>query len=339
MLLQVTVPDGLFAGDTMSVSYDGVEFTLSVPDGVGGGDTIDVDLPVDESRYSASASRRASREEGVPMSPATVIVPENCFAGDEFVVDLHGCQFSVGVPDGCGPGDAIIVDLPAPQGGGSLPDPALPPKQLVGRRVSLSGLIAKALLNGRKGEVRSYNEAKDMLAVTVDGMHPDVSVKCENVTVLPPGDQPDPDNDEPPEAPPAGVHYVGDRVLVERSNGATSLATVVEYDEVFESYVLDLGNGVLKYGVEESYITPYETSLEWAGPPTRAVDGAWEGFFVGRRVRIPSMLPNADDDDMNGEVIGYDPGTRFYHVQLDSGVLRRTVLFKNIKVVYQLFED
>ena len=49
--------------------------------------------------------------------------------------------------------------------------------------------------------------------------------------------------------------------------------------------------------------------------------------------------PNADDDDMNGEVIGYDPGTRFYHVQLDSGVLRRTVLFKNIKVVYQLFED
>ena len=42
------------------------------------------------------------------------------------------------------------------------------------------------------------------------------------------------------------MHYVGDRVLVERSGGQTSLGTVVEYDEVFENYVIDVGNGVLK---------------------------------------------------------------------------------------------
>ena len=213
------------------------------------------------------------------------------------------------------------------------------PKQLIGQRVQLCGLFAKGLLNGRKGEVRSYNEVKDLLVVTVDGMHPDVSVKCANVVSLPADDEPDPDNDEPPEAPPAGMHYVGDRVLVERSNGSQSFATVVEYDEVFETYSLEIGNGVLKYGVEESYILPYETTTEWAGPSTRSPNGAWEGFFVGRRVRIPSRLPNADDDDQNGVVCGFDAATRFYHVQLDSGVLRRSVLFRDIKVVYQLHDD
>ena len=65
---------------------------------------------------------------------------------------------------------------------------------------------------------------------------------------------------EPPEAPPAGVHYVGDRVKVERSNGGISYATIVEYDEVMEVYTVDVGNGILKYGVEESYICLLYTS-------------------------------------------------------------------------------
>lgn len=322
----------------MAISYGGTEFTLCVPDGVSAGDTIDVDLPMDA----------GGTHEDVPPSPCTVIVPDGCYPGDEFTVELDGRTFNVGVPEGCGPGDAIVVDPPqpeAPEEGDpwltehrhTPPEPI--PKQLIGRRVQLCGLFAKGLLNGRKGEVRSYNEAKDLLVVTVDGMHPDVSVKCANVVPLPADDEPDPDNDEPPEAPPAGMHYVGDRVLVERSNGSQSFATVVEYDEVFETYSLEIGNGVLKYGVEESYILPYETTTEWAGPSTRSPNGAWEGFFVGRRVRIPSRLPNADDDDQNGVVCGFDAATGFYHVQLDSGVLRRSVLFRDIKVVYQLHDD
>ena len=63
-------------------------------------------------------------------------------------------------------------------------------------------------------------------------MHPDVAVAFRNLKELPPDDAvmhlPD---TEPPEAPPAGVHYVGDRVKVERSNGSISYATSVEDDE------------------------------------------------------------------------------------------------------------
>ena len=318
----------------MSVSYGAEEFTLTVPPGVQGGDAIDVDLPVDE---HFDTGRTAAHDE-VPASPATVIIPDGCFSGDEFTVNLGGGQFCVGVPEGCGPGDSIVIDLPPPEEEEPLPTTGSP-KELIGHRVALHGLVGKGLLNGRKGLVRSYNAERDLLLVAIDGMHPDVGIRIENVTVLPADDLPDPDNDEPPEAPPAGVHYVGDRVLVERSNGSTSLGTVVEYDEVFETYLVDLGNYVLKYGVEESYITPYETTSEWAGLSSRGADGGWEGYFIGRRVRIPSMLPNADDDDQNGVVCGYDHQTGFYHVELDSGVLRRSVLFKQMKVVYQIHED
>ena len=60
---------------------------------------------------------------------------------------------------------------------------------------------------------------------------------------------------------------------------------------------------------------------------------------AGIRVRVPSSLPNADDDDKNGCVVGYDEATSFYHVQLDSGVVRRSLLFKQIKVVFSLNDD
>ena len=47
MLLTVTVPDGLYPGDTMVVSApDGQQFDICVPDGCFAGATIDVDLPV-----------------------------------------------------------------------------------------------------------------------------------------------------------------------------------------------------------------------------------------------------------------------------------------------------
>ena len=44
-LLQVTIPDGLYSGDTMQVSFGDEMFDLSVPDDVQGGDTIEVSLP------------------------------------------------------------------------------------------------------------------------------------------------------------------------------------------------------------------------------------------------------------------------------------------------------
>ena len=174
--------------------------------------------------------------------------------------------------------------------------------------------------------------------LAIDGVGCDIRVRWDNVIVLPEDDRPDPDGDEPLEAPPAGVHYVGDRVKVERSNGRMSLATIVEYDEVMETYTVDTGHCVLKYGVEESYIIPYETTDVWAGPLTRAPSGAWEGYFVGRRVRIPAMRASSDDDDKNGYIQGYNDRTGFYTVELDSGLIRRSVLFSHIKVLYTLHD-
>ncbi|KOO34121.1 hypothetical protein Ctob_008700 [Chrysochromulina tobinii] len=116
------------------------------------------------------------------------------------------------------------------------------------------------------------------------------------------------------------------------------MACVVEYDEVLETYTVDVGRGVLKHLVEESYLTPYETSQQWVGPSER-VDGRWQGFYVGRRVRIPAMLNSSSDDDKNGAIVSYDERSGFYHVQLDSGIVRRTVLYRQIKPLYVLRED
>ena len=106
-----------------------------------------------------------------------------------------------------------------------------------------------------------------------------MAVAFRNLKELPPDDAvmhlPD---TEPPEAPPAGVHYVGDRVKVERTNGSISYATIVEYDEVMEVYTVDVGGGVLKYGVEESYITHVDHTGEWAGR-----------HFIGRKVRETAL--------------------------------------------------
>jgi hypothetical protein len=54
--------------------------------------------------------------------------------------------------------------------------PARTPDELVGRRAALCGLVAKGVLNGRKGLVHSYNRERDRMVLTIDGMQPDVAV-------------------------------------------------------------------------------------------------------------------------------------------------------------------
>ena len=330
----VTVPDGLWAGDAMTVAVGNSQFTITVPEGLQGGDLLEVDLPAD------------SPEE----SPSTVIVavPDGCFAGHEFTVDFDGQQFNITVPDGCQPGDEIEVEVPREvphqkQPLGQLPEEPQQqheaPEELVRQRAMVCGLITNGVLNRRKGTIVSYDAETGLFKLAIDKMFPYVSIRRENIVPLPWEEEPDTSNDEEPlEAPRAGVYYVGDRVLVERSNGSTSLAIIAEYDEVFETFTVDVGHGMLKYGVEESYITPHETTTEWVGPAAR-VNGTWEGFFVGRRVRIRIPFRRSDDDDdddRNGAVVGYDDRTERYHVELDSGVLRRDVPYRDIKVIYQM---
>lgn len=328
MRLEVIVPDGLNPGDSMNIAVGEEEFTITVPDGVYGGDAIDVDLPVQE----------APPEEGIVPTTVTIIIPDGCYPGDEFTVEFDGRSFNIGVPDGCEPGMELQVEVPAEEPPPEDTRPRRPkarrPEELVGRRVKLVGLVAKGVLNGRKGTVNSYNAQRERLLMTIDGMADvPVAVKWENVEELPEDDEA-PVDDEPPEAPPAGVHYVGDRVLVERSNGSTSLGTVVEYDEALETYVIDIGNGILKYGVEESYLTPYETTSEWAGPSKKNKLGFWEGYFIGRKVRLPHL--GGGNDDKNGTIRGYNETTGLYIVEMESGVMRKSVLPSQIRVLYQL---
>ena len=43
---------------------------------------------------------------------------------------------------------------------------------------------------------------------------------------------------------------------------------------------------------------------------------------MGRRVGLLAVLSSSSDEDRNGVVRGYDERTGFYHVELDSGVVR-----------------
>jgi hypothetical protein len=114
--------------------------------------------------------------------------------------------------------------------------------------------------------------------VRIDGMQPDVAVKMSNLKELPETDF-CPVSEEPPEAPHAyGLYFSGDPVLVERSDGSQSECTIVEYDEVFETFTVNIGGAVCKYGVEESYIKAIEDMSLPAGE-----------FHIGRRVRVRKM--------------------------------------------------
>ena len=104
MLLQVTIPDGLSAGDTMSVASHGQEFAITVPDGLCGGCLLDVDLPVDEGAPFTSSLPSASS--------VLVVVPDGCYEGDEFTVSFDEREFNICVPLGCQGGDEIEVEVP-----------------------------------------------------------------------------------------------------------------------------------------------------------------------------------------------------------------------------------
>ena len=100
-LLKVVVPAGLLPGDTMTIAFGPEEFTIEVPDGVYAGDEMTVDLPTTEdSPQEATAT-------------VTVVVPDGCYPGDEFTVEFEGLTFNIAVPDGFGPGLELDVEVPA----------------------------------------------------------------------------------------------------------------------------------------------------------------------------------------------------------------------------------
>lgn len=83
--------------------------------------------------------------------------------------------------------------------------------------------------------------------------------------------------------------------------------------------------GVLKYGVEESYITHVDHTGEWAGK-----------HFIGRKVRIPHL--GGRDADKNGVIRGYNEQWETYIVAMESGAIETDVRYEEMKVPYELIK-
>ena len=322
--VNLTIPDGTFPGMEMSVEWGGTTYSIAVPAGSYPGNEITVELP-------ALEEAAAPVEAATPgVTPVTLVIPDGTFPGMEMSVEWGGTTYSIAVPEGTGPGQEITVELPSLE---EAPPAGRPPAkdewEMIGRRAELVGLVAKACLNGRKGEVIEYHEDRGRLGVRIDGMQPDVAVKMCNLKELPETDF-CPPSEEPPEAPHAyGLYFCGDPVMVERSDGSQSECTIVEYDEVFETFTVNIGGAVCKYGVEESYIRPVGDMSRPAGD-----------FYVGRRVRVPLIggerNPAVSDDEKNGTVLGYDSRAKLYSLRMDNGQTHSDVRREEIKVSFAL---
>ena len=277
----LTVPDGVFAGMEMAVEWDGVTYNIAVPDGVGPGQQITVELP------SASGAPPAT----AGMTPVTLTIPDGLSPGMDMAVEWGGVSYSIVVPDGVGPGQEITVELPsldeppadtsmsgaqhepAPTDAPALPDPG--PEdgiEMLGRRVELTGLVAKAVLNRRKGCVIEYDDRLGRPVVMIDCLEPEVAVAYENLIWLPDEDEAEERTEEPPEAQPAGLYFQGDSVNVTRSNGDVTFGIIVEYDEGFETYTVSLGGedcavAILKYRAARCKSRPAAASVHaWRRP-------------------------------------------------------------------------
>jgi hypothetical protein len=112
-LLEVVVPSGYKAGDTLDVALeDGGSFEVVIPPGLEPGATFCVEPPADE-----------IEEEEIPsgIERQLVTVPDGVAPGDTFHVSTSwGAVFEVSCPAGVAPGDSIEVELPAE------PDPEYP---------------------------------------------------------------------------------------------------------------------------------------------------------------------------------------------------------------------
>lgn len=112
-LLEVVVPSGYKAGDTLDVALeDGGSFEVVIPPGLEPGATFCVEPPADE-----------IDEEEIPsgIERQLVTVPDGVAPGDTFHVSTSwGAVFEVACPAGVLPGDSIEVELPAE------PDPEYP---------------------------------------------------------------------------------------------------------------------------------------------------------------------------------------------------------------------
>eukprot|EP00966_Prymnesium_polylepis_P163796 3786598-Prymnesium_polylepis.1 len=116
MRFELVVPDGLAAGDVFEVDAgDAGTFDVAVPDGCHGGMLIDIELP----GGSADEEQDTQQQQQHQQPMVEVEIPAGATSGLSFLVETHGCQFSIVTPEGFGPGDMLQVALPMQAAGAS----------------------------------------------------------------------------------------------------------------------------------------------------------------------------------------------------------------------------
>uniref|UniRef100_A0A7S4HMG0 Uncharacterized protein n=1 Tax=Prymnesium polylepis TaxID=72548 RepID=A0A7S4HMG0_9EUKA len=163
VVVEVIVPDGVLAGDSFLIEFDGQQLEVTCPKDCFTGDCISMPVDVPESS-------------GVEQ--IDVVVPDGCFPGMEFAVAFDGREFNLLVPEGCEPGSMLTVDVPprspdeeyrgdvgdeAPaEEATPLPAPPLSDGEFAsaGDTVIMHGLQTKPLLNGERASLISWDAIK-----------------------------------------------------------------------------------------------------------------------------------------------------------------------------------
>ena len=258
----------------------------------------------------------------------TVVVPPGLVAGDTMRISLDGLVLDVIVPPGIESGQQLEVNLP--DDGPNTPLVSVPTGLVPGDHFSvaaadgseLSVQVPEGAYGGMQIELcLSGGDDEDL---TCEPLHPGTAVTEPAAAARP--------------AHPAGTSwehakYVADeQCMCCRASGDYTPCTILEYDDASETYTVELrgpggpGSGLLKYGVEESYISPLHHTVENAG-----------AHFVGRRVQVPHLAAyfaglgrRVTKDDVSGTIRAFDGLTQKYTVALDNGELRKGVLANQI---------
>jgi len=249
----------------------------------------------------------------------TVVVPDGLEAGDEFVVCADGHEFAVTVPEGVAGNVAIEVDVPVSDSeiGDYASDlKGAPVGGNVAERVEIT--VPDGVLAGEPFNVESpwgglfevVAPAGVVAGDTLEIELPCAPVPCEGSAAA-----------SSPATAASSAYEVGERVQAQRTDGSWSVAEVLEYDDVSDTYTVRLATtGQLKYLLTESELQPLEFQADRCGD-----------HFVGRRVQVPTIGANTRDEVM-GEIRAFDPVNRTYDILMDTGLFKRGVQAEAIRV-------
>ena len=225
-LIEVTVPNDCYPGDSFLVEWAGESLTVVVPEDGYGGMTLAVEV---------------GGGDGIEAtSEVEVVVPDGCYPGDEFTVEYGESAFIVSVPDGSAPGDSIIVQ-PPPE--------CLPPEtadqqqrqqqQQPANSSCCSSSSSSAVTTSRSRSETVAAPSAGGLTTNAEGKGLNLALSvCGGLTLS-------------LALQTAPTHPIGSTMEVLRSDGLWSLCTIKDYEWRGVTYTVQLTDLRLKYFVEE----------------------------------------------------------------------------------------